>query len=1034
LEQIRRARLSVGDSEKKDASPPTAEPLRIGRFEIIRELGRGGHGIVFLAFDPALGRAVALKVPRPEVLASAEMRRRFIREAHAAGRLKHPNIIDVHDVGDDGPVCYIAWDYCPGGTLASFLRARPKGTSPTLAALVMAEIADGVQYAHDHGVLHRDVKPSNILLANRPEGSSVNADRGGDPLDFTPVLTDFGLARVAETTGDQTKSGTLLGTPAYMAPEQAKGRLDEIGPATDVYGLGVVLYEMLAGRPPFRGATDTDTLRQVLFEEPPALRQIRPNIPADLEAICRCCLEHDQHRRYSSARELGADLRRFLRGEPTLTRPLSSMGQLVRWIRRKPTAASLIFVSIMAVVSLLVLSTLDNLRLSQALAESRDHERRAEERALIARQHSYVGSMSLLSRDARKMRLEEQLSLLEAYIPKVGEPDVRGFEWWLFWRRLRLDQPYRNIGIHKGGTTAAEFDSSGRFGATGGKDGVVRLWKMPEGAASGELNSGSNSPVNDIAFSPNGSHLAAATDDGAILLWNIDEPKTPRVLKGHTAWAASVAFSPDGKTLASGGDQRVLLWDFPNGKKRLELTGHTDTPRDLMFNRDGDLLISAGEDGTIRAWDVAAGAPSKILPDGIVGRFEDCWPRKLAFDRHGDTFVALFNRKEKPLYWKLQPKLEASARGAISLEGNPRSVSIFAKGKENRVAFGMENGGILIPEYPLDDIYTSDLFLGHRASVDALAATSDGRSLLSCDARGSVLLWDLTKKSSAKRVFSGPTRETAATIAPSGTFFVAKKRRNISVVDAASGKMRKNWPFNETKGFPFPAVAPNDDILAVCDSKSRLHFMSPADGKDIGVVTLRSQPAIVRFSPDGVRAVACAQNRTHIISVRPSAESRVLNETSSYGVAFLDSTRLLTPCMDGNLRLWNLESAEPLDVIPIGDRDLRGIALSPDRTMAAVGGFCAVFIVDLASRKVIATLPHNSDINELFFLSNGATLLTKDTTPSYRLWNTATWQEVGDLEYFGVDSTGISVSSDGYRILFSNWGTETILDATPFSE
>ncbi|MFO0948727.1 MAG: serine/threonine-protein kinase [Planctomycetota bacterium] len=188
----------------------TDGPRRIGRFQIIRELGRGGHGIVFLAFDPALRREVALKVPRPEVLASPEMRRRFIGEAHAAGRLKHPNIIDVHDIGDLGPVYYITWDYCPGGTLADYLRKAGGDVSPNLAARVLAEVADGVQYAHEHGVLHRDIKPSNVLLTKR-EGRSSNLGKADEHTpEFTPVLTDFGLARVTEGTRITPKSSTLF--------------------------------------------------------------------------------------------------------------------------------------------------------------------------------------------------------------------------------------------------------------------------------------------------------------------------------------------------------------------------------------------------------------------------------------------------------------------------------------------------------------------------------------------------------------------------------------------------------------------------------------------------------------------------------------------------------------------------------------------------------------------------------------------------------------------------------------------------------
>ena len=288
------------------------EALRFGRFTILGEVGRGGFGIVYQAHDPLLDRTVALKVPRPELIASPEVRRRFLREARAAAGLDHPNIVPVLDAGPLGPVCYIASAYCPGPTLAQWLTEQPGPVPPKQAARLVADLADAVRHAHERGVLHRDIKPSNVILSSGRSGAAADS-RDGSP---TPRLTDFGLAKLAEETTDETRTFAVLGSPPYMAPEQAAGRNAEVGPATDVHALGAILYEILVGRPPFVGEDRSETLRQVIEAEPIAPRTLRPRLPRDLEIITLTCLAKDPARRYGSAAALREDLGRFLDGEP----------------------------------------------------------------------------------------------------------------------------------------------------------------------------------------------------------------------------------------------------------------------------------------------------------------------------------------------------------------------------------------------------------------------------------------------------------------------------------------------------------------------------------------------------------------------------------------------------------------------------------------------------------------------------------------------------------------------------------------------
>jgi len=340
----------------KDSTRATASPRRqVGRFEIIRELGRGGSGIVLLAHDPVLRRDVALKIPRPEGLFTPSLRRRFVREGTAAAQLNHPGIIPVYEAGKAGVICYIASAYCSGPALSQWLHEQAAPVDFRRAAELIAQLADAVSYAHSRGVLHRDIKPANILCDPMPhptrEGApppgpaltgSGSVENGAHAIDrWVPRLTDFGLARLANADSCQTRNNALLGTPRYMAPEQARCEQDAVGPAADVYALGAVLYEIVAGYPPFGSDSELETLRQVLYDDPPSLRRARTDVPRDLEAIVLKALDKRIERRYATAAGLAEDLRRFLAGETTAARPLSRAGRVLHWCQRRPVVAAL---------------------------------------------------------------------------------------------------------------------------------------------------------------------------------------------------------------------------------------------------------------------------------------------------------------------------------------------------------------------------------------------------------------------------------------------------------------------------------------------------------------------------------------------------------------------------------------------------------------------------------------------------------------------------------------------------------------------
>lgn len=303
----------------------------IGRFQIERELGRGGFGVVLLAYDPELNRKVALKIPRPDTINTPELRHRLLREAKAAAALDHPHIVPIYDVGEHGSLCYITLAYCEGLDLDRWLRARGDAVPFAEAARIVSCLAEAIDHGHQRGILHRDLKPANVMMVAKSESGSGSTDA----FSFTPRVTDFGMAKIADAALMQSRSSVFIGTPLYMAPEQIEAR-SELTPAADVYALGVILYELLTGHPPIQEDSIVRILDRLRSEErPPAPRSARSDIPGDLELICLKCLEKNPKDRYPSAADLAADLQRFLCGEPIQARHLSRWARFGNWARRR---------------------------------------------------------------------------------------------------------------------------------------------------------------------------------------------------------------------------------------------------------------------------------------------------------------------------------------------------------------------------------------------------------------------------------------------------------------------------------------------------------------------------------------------------------------------------------------------------------------------------------------------------------------------------------------------------------------------------
>ena len=581
-------------------------------FRIEAELGRGGMGIVFRATQLNLGRAVAIKVIRGDGLPSADAAARFVAEAGVIAKLSHPNLIQIFALGEQGRRPYLVMEFVDGVTLASRCGGTP--LAPGVAMRLVEDVASGIAAAHRLGVIHRDLKPSNILLA----------------ADGTPKVADFGLAKLLDGDSGLTRTDAILGSPSYMAPEQAEGRNRDVGPAADVYALGAILYELVTGRPPFRAATVMQTLDQVRSGEVVLPSRLQPGLPRDLETICLKCLEKDPARRYASAEALARDLRRCLDHVPILARRTGPAGRLLRWYRRNPGSAGLAAAVFLLLVAVAGVSLFAAVRLATAAEQER--------RTL------YFAGMNLAQQAWEAADMRRVRDLLAPYAAGPTGEDLRSFEWYYWWKLAH--QPAVELVGHRKGVVAVAFAPDGRSLASAGSDRVILLWGRRRAAAVASLPAPAT--IRSLAFAPDGHSVAAGLEDGSILIWRPGAVGAPTVIRdglrrvmalafldartlasaasGETielrespsgrhagrldlpgADFKSLAFSPDGRTLASGdADGTLTLWDLRRGVPRATQRVHSNHVVALAYSPDGRTLASGGRDNTIRLWDPAA--------------------------------------------------------------------------------------------------------------------------------------------------------------------------------------------------------------------------------------------------------------------------------------------------------------------------------------------------------------------------------------------------------------------------------------------
>jgi WD40 repeat protein len=922
------------------------KPPAIPGYEIEGVLGRGGMGVVYQARDLSLARTVALKLILAGGHAGEEERRRFKAEAEAVARLQHPNIVQIHAVGEHEGRQFCALEYVGGGSLAQ--RLASGSLPPAEAAALVETLARAVGLAHCRQIVHRDLKPANVLLT----------------ADGVPKVADFGLARRLDADGQQTQTGAAVGTPSYMAPEQAHGAA---GPAADVYALGAILYECLTGRPPFKGSTAVETLDMVRREGPVAPRLLNPNVPRDLETVCLACLRKEPARRYPSAEALAEDLGRWRAGRPIAARPVGRLERATLWARRNPAVAGLLAAVAVSMLLGTSAATFFGIRATHKADLAEQERQRADGEARTNKDLAAKELAARLDAEAKGKLAGEKAEEARFEAARAGNA--------LHANQLRQAlRAWQENDLARVERALAEIEGPFREALE------ARFLRQVSRRRMRSLSvNQSNAGMFELAISGDGKRIFAATGwgrgSGEVKVWDAETGREQFAFKGHAGWVRCVSLSGDGTRAVSGGNDRtVMVWDADTGKERRTFERHAGVVVALALSGDGRWVVSADSARAVKLWEADTGKEKlSFVPHrgGVVG---------VAIDRDGGRIVT-----------------------AGAEQATPDEIKVWdtATGKEK---FSLR---------------------GHTAAINRLTMSADGRRIVSGDADGVVRVWD-AQAGKELFVLRGHTAaiKAVATSADGKRIFSASFDDSVKIWDGETGK--EQLTFRGLGGAVFCLAVTGDGKRVVSGGGPGIKILEPDAPPERLTLSSSARPGgipgvWVAVTPDGKR-VASARDATGVaLSVWDAATGRERFARAAKGLIGVirvaisaDGTCVVTGSFDGTVRAWDGDTGAERFNVQGHTGEVCGVTAGGDgRRVYSASRDHTVKCWDARTGKELRTYEHAADVQCLALSGDGKWLVSGDTAGSVHIWNEETGERKTTLRGHKQGVICLAISRDG---------------------